>query len=114
VDVEISGFKHLTRENIPVEVNNAARVDGTLQVGDLTQTVEVTSQAALLQTESATVSQVVEGRQVEDIPLNGRNIMNLLALTAGGILFGILVNRAVAFAGKNRPYCRQWPFETIT
>ena len=83
VDVEISGFKHLTRENIPVQVNQAARVDGTMEVGDLTQTVEVSSQAALLQTESATVNQVVEGRQVEDIPLNGRNIMNLLALAPG-------------------------------
>lgn len=83
VDVEQSGFKHLTRDEIAVRVDNATRVDATLQVGDVSQTMEVTSQTAQLQTESATLNQVVEGRQVAEMPLNGRNVMNLIGLVPG-------------------------------
>ena len=83
IDIEQPGFKHLTRDQVSVRVDVATRVDGTLEVGDVTQTMEVSAQAALLQTESATLSQVVEGRQVQEMPLNGRNIMNLLGLVPG-------------------------------
>ena len=83
VDIETPGFKHLTRDQIQVRVDNAVRVDGALEVGEVTQTMEVSAQAAQLQTESATLNQVVEGRQVSEMPLNGRNIMNLIGLVPG-------------------------------
>lgn len=83
VDIETMGLKHLTRDQIAVRVDTATRVDAALDVGDVTQSVEVTAQTAQLQTESATLNQVVEGRQVNEMPLNGRNIMNLIGLVPG-------------------------------
>jgi hypothetical protein len=83
LEIEQSGFKRLTRDEVAVRVDNATRVDVVLQVGDVSQTMEVTSQTAQLQTESATLNQVVEGRQVQEMPLNGRNIMNLIQLVPG-------------------------------
>ena len=82
-DVESTGFKHFIRTNIPVQVQGSTRVDVTLQVGAATQTVEITSEAPLLETQNATVGQVVEGRAVNDMPLNGRNVLNLLELSPG-------------------------------
>ncbi len=63
VDIAKSGFKHFTRGSIQVEVQSTARIDTSLQVGDVNQTVEVTSQSPLLQTENASVGQVVEGAE---------------------------------------------------
>jgi hypothetical protein len=85
VDVEKAGFKHFTRENILVEVGSAVRIDVPMQVGQLSEVVEVSSASPLLQTESGTLSQIVESRTVTEMPLNGRNVMNLIALTPGVI-----------------------------
>jgi hypothetical protein len=85
VDVEKTGFKHFTRDNILVEVESALRIDVSMQVGQVTEVVEVSSAAPLLQTEDGTLSQIVESRTVTEMPLNGRNVMNLIALTPGVI-----------------------------
>ena len=85
VEVEKTGFKHLTRDAIRVETQNAIRIDMGLQVGDVGQQMEVTAEAPLLQTENATQGQVVEGRIVTDMPLNGRNVFALIALAPGVI-----------------------------
>ena len=78
VDVEKTGFKHLTRDAVPVEVEAAVRIDLAMQVGDVTQSVEVTASAPLLQTENASLSQRwYETRSVQEMPLNGRNILDL-------------------------------------
>jgi Carboxypeptidase regulatory-like domain len=83
VDVSVSGFKHFTRLNVVVQVQGSTRVDAALQVGDVSQTVEVSAAAPLLETQQATVGQVVAGRSVTELPLNGRNVLNLLELSAG-------------------------------
>jgi len=88
VDVEKPGFKHLTRDQIQVRVDTAIRADVTLELGDVEQSVQVTSQAPLLQTESGILNQVVEGRQVQDVPLNGRNVLDLVALAPGVVPLG--------------------------
>ena len=83
VDVTLSGFKRFTRLNVVVQVQGSTRVDAALQVGDVSQTVEVSSAPPLLETQQATVGQVVAGRAVTELPLNGRNVFNLLELSAG-------------------------------
>ena len=83
LDVEMPGFKHMTREPITVRVESAIRVDVALEVGAITEIVEVVSSSPLLQTETGALSSVVSGEQVQEMPLNGRNIMNLVALTPG-------------------------------
>jgi hypothetical protein len=95
IDIEKPGFKHFTR-TIDVQVDTVVRADARMELGDISQTIEISSQAALLQTDSASLSQVVEGRQVLEMPLNGRNVLNLAALVPGvvpqGGTAGSLVN----------------------
>jgi len=83
VDVEKTGFQRLSRPDVQVQVQSAVRIDAALQIGEVSQTLEVTGQAALLQTETTALSQVVEGRTVQDMPLNGRNVLNLVELVPG-------------------------------
>lgn len=83
VDVEAKTFKHMVRGPIPVQVDNTVRIDVTLEVGAASETVTVTSQAPLLQTDSGTLSTEVQGQQVQEMPLNGRNTMNLISLVPG-------------------------------
>ena len=80
IEVEKTGFKRFTRPEVVVEVNQSVRIDATLQVGDVTQTVEVTGETPLLQSETSSLGQVVEQRETNELPLNGRNIFNLTAI----------------------------------
>jgi hypothetical protein len=88
VDVEKTGFKHLTRDDIEVQVQATVRVDAGMQVGDVGQTVEVSAQAPLLQTETSSLGTVVEQRKVQEMPLNGRNVINLVTLVPGVVAQG--------------------------
>ena len=83
VEIEKSGFRRLVREPIAVEVQSAVRIDVNMQIGDVNQIVEVTGQTPLLQTEDASLGQVVEARKVLEMPLNGRNVFGLVALVPG-------------------------------
>jgi len=83
VEVEKQGFRRLVRENVVVEVQSTVRIDAAMQVGELSQVVEVTAQTPLLQTENASLGQVVEARKVLEMPLNGRNVFSLVALVPG-------------------------------
>src|SRR5207248_554453 len=83
VEGEKSGFKKVVREPVVVEIESGLRVDLVLQVGAQTETVEVTGEAPLLQPETQSLGQVVEGRLVTESPLNGRNPLALVALVPG-------------------------------
>jgi Carboxypeptidase regulatory-like domain len=83
IEGEKSSFKKFVREPIVVEIESGLRVDIALQVGAQTETVEVTSETPLLQTETQSLGQVVEGRTVTESPLNGRNPLALVALVPG-------------------------------
>src|SRR5579863_38680 len=83
VEVEKTGFKKVVRESIVVQVESGLRVDIALEVGSVNQTVEVTAEAPLLQPETSSLGQVVETRSVTELPLNGRNPLALVALSAG-------------------------------
>jgi hypothetical protein len=78
--VEKEGFKRVTREPVVVEVQQAVRIDVTLQLGSISQTIEVTAATPLLQPDTSSMGQVVEERAATTLPLNGRNIFNLIAL----------------------------------
>src|SRR5260370_5943475 len=85
LEVEKAGFRRFSRDSITVEVQSAVRIDVTMQVGDVTQLVEVMAQTPLLQTENATLGQVVDSRKVLEAPLNGRNVYDLVALVPGRV-----------------------------
>src|SRR5712691_3931610 len=88
IDVENAGFKHLTRDSIEVQVQATVRVDGLMQLGDVGQTVEVGAQIPLLQTETYSLGTVVDQRKVQEMPLNGRNVLNLVTLVPGVVAQG--------------------------
>src|SRR6202050_2204292 len=88
VDVEKDGFKHFVRSPIVVEVQQSTRVDAALQVGEVSQVVEVTGETPLLQTESASLGQVVDERKADELPLNGRNIFNLITVSPAAVAQG--------------------------
>jgi hypothetical protein len=83
VEIEKAGFRRFIREPITVEVQSAVRIDVPMQVGEVTQTVEVQAQTPLIQTEDASLGRVVESRKVLEMPLNGRNVFGLVALVPG-------------------------------
>jgi Carboxypeptidase regulatory-like domain/TonB dependent receptor len=91
LDFEKAGFDHLKRTSITVAVQSAVRVDSVLQVGSVNQTIQVTTQAASIETQPGAISQLVEGEQVQQMPLNGRNPYNLLELSPGVIPQGSVV-----------------------
>src|ERR1700730_11653633 len=80
IDVEKTGFKHITRPDVVVDVGQSVRIDLTMQVGEASQTVEVTGETPLLQPETSSLGQVIEGQKIAELPLNGRNVFNLITL----------------------------------
>src|SRR5438477_4879727 len=88
IDIEKPGFKHITRTPIVVEVQQSAKIDVTLPIGQANETVEVTSETPLLQSETSSLGQVVEQRKANELPLNGRNIYNLITLSPGAVAQG--------------------------
>lgn len=84
-DVSITkpGFQTLRRPEVSLSAGTRARVDATLQIGAVTEVVEVTSQAPLLESETSSLGQVVENRTITQMPLNGRNYQKLAVLAPG-------------------------------
>ncbi|HEX8837479.1 MAG TPA: carboxypeptidase-like regulatory domain-containing protein, partial [Candidatus Acidoferrum sp.] len=80
IDAEKSGFKRTSNPEVTVDVGQTARIDIVLQVGEVTQSVEVTGATPLLQPETSSLGQVVEQRKANELPLNGRNVFNLIQL----------------------------------
>jgi outer membrane receptor protein involved in Fe transport len=83
VDVEKSGFKRFLRDQLAVAVGAVARVDVQLEVGTATETVEVSTITPLLQTDSSSLAHQISGDLVQQLPLNGRNVENLIILAPG-------------------------------
>lgn len=81
VKVDKAGFKTFTQTNIEVQVQAQVRVDINMQLGQVSETVEVVASAAALNTENATVGTVVEQKRIVELPLNGRNYLQLTALS---------------------------------
>ena len=83
VSVEASGFKRETSQDILLDVDARQRADFTMQIGQTSETVEVTAAAPLVRSESAELGEVIGQRAVETLPLNGRNFAQLVYLVPG-------------------------------
>ena len=88
IDIEKQGFKHFGHPGITVQVQQDTHIDAALTVGQVSETVEVTSEVPLLQTESSSLGQVVEQRKADELPLNGRNIFNLITVSPAAVAQG--------------------------
>jgi hypothetical protein len=98
IDVEKQGFKRFAQTPVTVDVQQNTRVDAALQVGEVSQVVEVTSETPLLQSETSSLGTVVDIREANELPLNGRNIFNLATITPSVIPQGSTEGNVV---GKN-------------
>ncbi len=83
VRVEAKGFKTVERPNVPIEVATDVRADFTLQPGQVSETVTIMEEVPLVNTTSATLGGTLSNKEINDLPLNGRNYENLLQLRPG-------------------------------
>ena len=83
LEVEMAGFKKFVREGISLSVNQNARVDVVLEVGAVSQEIRVTENVALVDTRQAQIGGLVDSRRINDLPLNGRNVYDLVSILPG-------------------------------
>lgn len=83
VTISHQGFQAQQADNVTLQVDQTARVDFALKVGNVTETVNVSAAATLLQTENASVGTVIDSAKIVDLPLNGRNFIQLAQLVPG-------------------------------
>ncbi len=98
IKVELQGFKTDIARNVRIETAAQVRQDFALDVGAVTESIEVAAAQALLNTENATVGAVIENRRIIELPLNGRN-MQSLAVLAPGVQYGIRTGRSDGSGG---------------
>lgn len=90
IAVERGGFKSIARDGVRLEVNQSAQIDFRLEIGDVSEKITVTESAPILESTSSSIGQVIEKKAIEDLPLNGRNFVQLAILGPGvtGVGFG--------------------------
>jgi hypothetical protein len=85
---QVKGFKKFIRQDIVLQAQDRARVDVELEVGELTQSVTVSGEVSLLETESASRSQVIANELIQNVPTQGRNPFQIAWSAAGVIKTG--------------------------
>ncbi|MDX1980297.1 MAG: carboxypeptidase regulatory-like domain-containing protein [Bryobacteraceae bacterium] len=83
LEVEAQGFKKFVRGGLIFQVAQVAEINVSLEVGAVSETVQVNAETPLLETASSTLGEVVNSITSENLPLNGRNVLQLVALTPG-------------------------------
>ncbi|MBL8235808.1 MAG: TonB-dependent receptor [Bryobacterales bacterium] len=115
--VETAGFKMASRKGLELQVGAVARLDFRMEVGEVSQQVEVSGGAPLLNTETAALGTVIENRRIVDLPLNGRSYLQLVTLSpnvtteggaggAGGLQGGARSQTSLSIAGQRLEYNR--------
>jgi hypothetical protein len=116
VQAELQGFKVASRTGVVLEVGAVMRIDFTMEVGVVSETVAVSASGALLATEGTAIGTVVDNRRIVDMPLNGRNYLQLIALspsvthemapsgTATGRLGGERASQNFSIAGQRMEF----------
>jgi hypothetical protein len=98
VDAEKTGFKRTSQTEVVVQIQQTSAINLVMQVGDVTQTIEVTGETPLLQPDSSSLGQVIDQRKANELPLNGRNVFNLALLAPSVVPQG---HSTGSIVGKN-------------
>ena len=85
ISTEAAGFRTAVNNNVTLNAGSIARVDFKMELGQATQTVEVSGEAATVQTDDAKLYSTVNSTQISNTPLNGRNIYDLMQIGAGAV-----------------------------
>src|SRR5262249_36299523 len=83
ITAEKAGFRKYVVDSLPVATQQKAAVNIAMELGTVSENVEVTAQAQLVESTTSTLGAVVENKRILDLPLNGRNIYQLAALVPG-------------------------------
>ncbi|MBK5294581.1 MAG: TonB-dependent receptor [Acidobacteriia bacterium] len=113
LDAELGGFQRSARTGIAMELGRTVRLDIILQLGQVTESVEVSGAAPLLESESATVGQFIENKTIADMPLNGRRVGDLLGLMGNGVYIRGDVIRPRVSIGGGRADQQQWLLDGV-
>src|SRR5262245_30666130 len=84
LEVALPGFRTFVQTGITLEVNASPVINVAMDVGQVTETIEVQANTALVETQRSGVGQVMETRQILELPLNGRNVTDLITLSEIG------------------------------
>ncbi|MBM3782844.1 MAG: carboxypeptidase regulatory-like domain-containing protein [Acidobacteria bacterium] len=115
---EKQGFKAALSNNVQIQVQQSARLDLELQIGQVSESIEVSAAAAVLSTENATIGTVIENKRIVELPLNGRNYLQLVSLApnvsfgfpnagqAGSRQGGIRTEQSIAIGGQRAQFNR--------
>jgi hypothetical protein len=101
IRVERAAFKTAS-SNVQVQVQQTVRLDFTLEVGQVTESIEVSASAQLLQAENVSLGTVIENKGVTELPLNGRNYLSLVALSANTNTLSAMSGQAGGRQGGDR------------
>src|ERR1700680_279552 len=96
LEVTTQGFERYVQSGIILTVGNEVHVNVNLRVGDTTQEIRVSADAAMVQTQDTSISEVVDQRRIIDLPLNGRQATDLILLAGG-----TATDPAASFGGAN-------------
>jgi Carboxypeptidase regulatory-like domain len=111
ITFEKTGFKRTVHSNVSISVNQTTRIDATLEVGQVSQSVQVSAAPPLIQSESSSLGTVETERRIVDLPLNGRNFIALAYLgpgantgapgsnVSGGVFEDVRANEALSVNG---------------
>jgi hypothetical protein len=93
LEAALGGFRTFVQTGIVLQVNASSVINPTLEVGQVSEQVEVEANAALVETRSQGVGQVMESQRILELPLNGRNVTDLITLSGAAVQTGTITGR---------------------
>jgi len=116
IQVSVHGFREAVRRGVTLQVGALARIDFRMEVGAVSEVVEVAGAAPLLSSESVAVGTVIENRRIVELPLNGRNYLQLVSLSpnvvneggggGAGMQGGERARQSISVAGQRLEFNR--------
>jgi len=95
LEAALPGFRTFAQTGITLEVNSNPVINISMEVGQVTETVEVQANAALVETRSVGVGQIMETERILELPLNGRNVTELITLSGAAVQTGTSSGRSI-------------------
>lgn len=101
VTITKEGFKPLEFQNVEIAVGQPRTIDARMEVGTISETIQVTATLETVNRTSAEVGGLIQAEQIKEIPISGRNWASLMLLAPGAVNYGDGAQRAIRFAGHS-------------
>ena len=85
MEVSLPGFRTFVQTGIVLQVNGSPVINPILEVGQVSEQVEVQANASLVETRNSSVGQVMENQRILELPLNGRSVTDLISLSGAAV-----------------------------